>query len=539
MPLSARKLPHSEGVVLESAALRKKHVRHKPEKTVLYEVVAGWLETFLAFARETYERAIPRYVERELRRFIDCGILERGFVRAFCTDCGASIVVAFSCKCRGSCPSCGARRMNQTAANLVDLVLPDQPVRQWVVSLPWDLRLPVARDSALLGAVVRIAASELDKLMKRLGGERGVMSGATGIVATIQYFGGALNLNPHLHLLVLDGVYSTNLDGTAAVFTATRPPAQCELREVAQRVHERVLRWMKRCGMLREVHDDERDRRAPEPIEACAQLSLRLGKLGHVDALGVAHEPDADEVRFGQRGKSPWSGQHEGWNVHARVTVEQGDADGRERLCRYVLRHPLSLQRLSWTKDGRIAYEVKYPRSRKHTHLLLDPVQFLARLASLIPPPRHPLVRYFGVLSSASRWRPHVVPAVPPERSCRCEQPSSPPAKHQQPIDAVGCVPTTQPEPEPVSERRSRGCVQAATRYVPWADLLKRVHDIDALECPSCGGRLRMISLIMQKDAVHRILASLGLPCEPPVIARARAPTLFDDPPPPADYDAA
>jgi hypothetical protein len=71
---------------------------------VLYEVVLGWLETFLAYAHETYERAIPRYVERELRPFIDCGILERGFVRALCKDCGASIVVAFSCKCRGSCP---------------------------------------------------------------------------------------------------------------------------------------------------------------------------------------------------------------------------------------------------------------------------------------------------------------------------------------------------------------------------------------------------------------------------------------------------
>lgn len=64
-------------------------------------------------------------------------------------------------------------------------------------------------------------------------------------------------------------------------------------------------------------------------------------------------------------------------------TVERGDADGRERLYRYVLRHPLSLQRLSWTADGRIAYIVKYPRSPKHTHLPLEPVQFMARVASL------------------------------------------------------------------------------------------------------------------------------------------------------------
>jgi hypothetical protein len=57
--------------------------------------------------------------------------------------------------------------MSQTAANLVDLVLPDQPIRQWVVSLPFALRLPVARDSALLSAVLLIIVSEIDKLYKR------------------------------------------------------------------------------------------------------------------------------------------------------------------------------------------------------------------------------------------------------------------------------------------------------------------------------------------------------------------------------------
>ena len=540
MPLAQRKQQQTDGVVLESAALGKQHVRHEPEKTVLYEVVLGWLETFLAHARETYERSIPRYVERELRRFIDCGILERGFARAYCKDCGASIVVAFSCKCRGSCPSCGARRMNQTAANLVDLVLPDQPIRQWVVSLPWDLRLPVARDSALLSGVLRIEVSEIDKVCKRLGNERGVMRGATGIVSATQLFGGSLNLNPHFHLLAVDGVFSTNADD-AAVFTPTRPPAQSELRELAAHVHKRVLRMLRRRGLLREESDDHHDAREPEPIEACAQLILRLGKLGHVDARGVVIEPDADEARFGQRGRNPRSGEHEGWSVHAGVTVDKGDADGRERLCRYLLRHPLSLQRLSWTTDGRIAYEVKYPRSPRHTHLLLDPVQFIARLASLIPPPRHPLVRYFGVLSSASRWRPHVVPKDPSQRARPCTA-ASPPcshgAKRQQPIDVKGCAPTREPEPAPSSESRSRGCVQAATRYIPWAELLKRVHNIDSLACPKCAGRLRMIGLIMDKDVVRRILLSLGLPCEPPVLARARAPTLFEDPPP-ADYDAA
>lgn len=80
--------------------------------------------------------------------------------------------------------------MCQTAANLVDLVLPDQPIRQWTVSLPFELRLLVARDSALLTAVLRIAVSESDKLHKRLGQERAVFGGATGIVSATQLFAG-------------------------------------------------------------------------------------------------------------------------------------------------------------------------------------------------------------------------------------------------------------------------------------------------------------------------------------------------------------
>jgi hypothetical protein len=69
--------------------------------------------------------------------------------------------------------------MCQTAANLVDLVLPDQPIRQWVVSLPFALRLPVARDSALLSAVLRIIVLEIDKFYNRLGQERGGCTNAS------------------------------------------------------------------------------------------------------------------------------------------------------------------------------------------------------------------------------------------------------------------------------------------------------------------------------------------------------------------------
>jgi len=130
--------------------------RRQPEKGALYRVLAEHLETFLARASadETRPR-LPRFVERELRGYLQCGLLCHGFARVRCTSCGKDILVAFSCKGRGFCPSCSGRRMAETAAKLVDRVLPEVPVRQWVLSMPWRLRYLLASDPALCSAVRR------------------------------------------------------------------------------------------------------------------------------------------------------------------------------------------------------------------------------------------------------------------------------------------------------------------------------------------------------------------------------------------------
>lgn len=75
-----------------------------------------------------------------IEEFLQCGRLEHGFLRVRCESCHAEHLVAFSCKRRGFCPSCGARRMAESAALLVDEVLPEQPMRQWVLSFPFQLR---------------------------------------------------------------------------------------------------------------------------------------------------------------------------------------------------------------------------------------------------------------------------------------------------------------------------------------------------------------------------------------------------------------
>ncbi|TDJ72856.1 MAG: hypothetical protein E2O39_05975, partial [Planctomycetota bacterium] len=150
--------------------------RRQPEQGALYRVLAEHLETFLdrASADETRPR-LPRFVERELRGYLRCGLLCHGFARVSCRSCGRDILIAFSCKGRGFCPSCGVspgpaqrerndpvgrsagdpRRMAETAAKLVDRVLPEVPVRQWVLSMPWRLRYLLASDPALCSAVRR------------------------------------------------------------------------------------------------------------------------------------------------------------------------------------------------------------------------------------------------------------------------------------------------------------------------------------------------------------------------------------------------
>jgi ribosomal protein S27E len=101
---------------------------------------------------------LPRYVEEEFEAYLKCGRLEEGFLRVRCEGCRAEKLVAFSCKRRGFCPSCGGRRMAETAALLVDEILPRKPMRQWVLSLPFALRFLVATNPRALTEVLGITA---------------------------------------------------------------------------------------------------------------------------------------------------------------------------------------------------------------------------------------------------------------------------------------------------------------------------------------------------------------------------------------------
>ena len=111
--------------------------RRRPEETILYQTVAENLETFLATSDQDPQRkGLPEYVRQEFYAFLKCGVLAYGFLRVRCEDCRHEKLVAFSCKRRGFCPSCGGRKMADTAAFLVEQVFPKVAIRQWVLSFP-------------------------------------------------------------------------------------------------------------------------------------------------------------------------------------------------------------------------------------------------------------------------------------------------------------------------------------------------------------------------------------------------------------------
>ena len=114
--------------------------RRRPEESTLYQVVQEHTETFFAQVEVETGTGLPQFVKDEFEAFLECGILAHGFLRLRCGACAQDPLVAFSCKRRGFCPACGARRMAETAAHLTDHVIPHVPVRQWVLSFPIPLR---------------------------------------------------------------------------------------------------------------------------------------------------------------------------------------------------------------------------------------------------------------------------------------------------------------------------------------------------------------------------------------------------------------
>jgi hypothetical protein len=187
----------------------------------------------------------------------------------------------------------------------------------------------------------------------------------------------------------------------------------------------------------------------------------------------------------------------DGFSLHAAVRVEAHDRKRLEQLCRYITRPALSDERVQVNAAGQVELKLKTPWRDGTTHLVMAPLEFMQRLAALVPRPRLHLIRFHGVLAPNAKLRPLVVPQEPAET----EQSTEPTAAAECEIDTA----------------------QARPARISWARLLKRVFDIDMQHCPNCGaGELKIIAAILERQVIEKILTHLGLDPQPPPKGRAR-----------------
>jgi hypothetical protein len=391
--------------------------------------------------------------------------------------------------------------MSQTAAHLVDRVIPHVPVRQWVLSLPIPLRVLLAAQPELVTPVLQVVQRVVER---HLLDHTGLKSdeGQGGAVTLIQRFGSAANLNIHLHCLVLDGVYRCGADGVPGFIEAGAPTDE-ELHALLRTVITRLMKTLTRRGVLvedmgqtwlAEPDADGEEARTLRPLQAAA-VTYR-----------IAFGPRAGQKVVTLRGAMPREGRAQqplcadidGFSLHAAVRVEAHDRKRLEQLCRYITRPALSDERVQVNAAGQVELKLKTPWRDGTTHLVMSPLELMQRLAALVPRPRLHLIRFHGVLAPNAKLRPLVVPQEPPAQAQAATEAAV----------AADCEVET---------------AQARPRRISWARLLKRVFDIDMQHCPNCGnGELKIIAAILERPVIEKILTHLGLDPQPPPRGRAR-----------------
>ncbi|EPQ1460259.1 IS91 family transposase, partial [Acinetobacter baumannii] len=485
--------------------------RHRPEQTLLYQLVQQHYPVFKS-SLDDQGQSLPRYVQREFEDFLQCGRLEYGFLRVRCEDCHHERLVAFSCKRRGFCPSCGARRMVESAALLVDEVFPAEPIRQWVLSFPFQLRFLLARYPELMGKVLSIVYRILSThLIKKAGFTKATAQ--SGSVTLIQRFGSALNLNVHYHMLFLDGIYTEDGHGKQR-FHRVKAPTHDELNTLVHTLSHRIARCLEKRGVLE--RDAENTWLTLEEEEGDVLTQLQGASVTYRIATGPQQGRKVFTLqtlpgRENQADTNSRVANYAGFSLHAGVMAEAHQRDKLERLCRYISRPAISEKRLALTANGQIRYELKTPYRNGTTHVIFEPLDFIAKLAALVPKPRVNLTRFHGLFAPNSKHRVQVTPA---KRGKKPDQSEG--------LDTGWC------DKSPAERHRA----------MTWMQRLKRVFNIDIEVCEHCGGQVKVIASIEDPKVIELILNYLRQKAAkvdaakqhelPPERAPPLTPSLFD-----------
>jgi len=469
----------SLGIHPQPTIVDAQYERHTPESTLLYQIIESNYPAFQLMI-EAQGAPLPLHVQEEFDAYLKCGRLEHGFLRVRCERCSDEKLVAFSCKKRGFCPSCGGMRMVESAAHLVDKVFPDQPMRQWVLSVPYPLRLLFAREPKILSDVLGIVHRAISSFLIKHASETN-KTACTGAVTLIQRFGSALNLNIHFHMLFLDGVYVKPTSKSGLRFKKISGLTPSEIQSLTEKISARVMCYLECHGIVeRNLEDsylsgdllDEED----------GLLQLQGHSITYRIAVGLQRGRKVftlQTIPATLRSENPHVllGKVSGFSLHAGVSASAKNRKKLERLCRYITRPAVSTKRLSLTRGGKVRYELKTAYDDGTTHVVFEPLDFIARLAALVPKPRVNLTRFFGVFAPNSKYRKQIISS----RANKVRE-----------------------------KKRDVGAACETKRYkMTWAKRLKRIFDIEISVCSHCGGQVKVIACIEEQAVIDKILAHL------------------------------
>ena len=243
------------------------------------------------------------------------------------------------------------------------------------------------------------------------------------VVVSIQTFGDFINFNPHLHIVATDGCFYN--DGEFMIGNVPNPSG---LKEVFQ---IEVLEMLKKEGLITD---------------------------------------------FIIQNMSSW--EHSGFNIYCGNAIESENEQGIEKLGRYIVRAPISQERMEYIPDfkshdgiAKVIYRSKNSRSSK----TFDAIEWCAKVVSHIPNKGEQLVRYYGFYSNKSRGQ----------------------RKKAETDNKIPSLVSTD-----ISKKKFKK---------NWARLIQKIYNVDPLKCKKCGNKMRIISFIEEEIIIQKILKHLGL----------------------------
>ncbi len=347
----------------------------------------------------------------------------------------------------------------------------------------------------MMSRIHKIISSEILSYYKFSTDHSSERDGVGGYISFTHYFGSALQLTPHFHILFADGLFVE--EGDQVKFVKLEGFCDEDVSFVIGRISRRVIKYLRRLGYL-DREGETVNRPDLDPI--FGDYSDLDEAAGASIGLKIAFGPRAGKrVRriantFGYEGEVPVFKGHlvaslNGFTLHAARRVKKHQRGQLESLISYMGRSSFSSERLTLRSDGDLEYKMKRSFSDGSEKLVLSPTELIEKLVAIIPLPRAHLTRYGGVFAPAHRLRPKVI-KNPGVKKGHVSPPSS---------DGKKLV-----------------------RNTMWARHLRRVFQVDIGICPKCGADMLVMAAVVDPHEVKRYLSHIGIETELPVISPPR-----------------